>query len=343
MAIENFDKIEYSKWLTDVSKQYKSLQVKASVMVNYSMLQFYWQLGADISAMEGKYKWGSGFYTTISRDLRENIPDVKSFSITNLRYMKYFFQLFSKNGLIHPQVGDEFMAIPWGHIKLIIDKCSDDLKKAEFYVHQVLKNNWSRAVLFNFLDTDLYLRQGKAVSNFQTNLDKITGDLAQEITRDPYNFDFLTIQPQYNERQLKDALMDNIQRFLLELGTGFSFVGREYRLEVGRTEQFIDMLFYHIALHCYVVVEVKIREFEPADMGQISTYVSAVDGLLRKDGDGSTIGILICKNKDNILAKYALAGTAAPIGISEYQLAELLPKSVAEQMPTIEEIENGIK
>jgi predicted nuclease of restriction endonuclease-like (RecB) superfamily len=195
----------------------------------------------------------------------------------------------------------------------------------------------------NFLDTNLYERQGKAVSNFTLTLPLPDSDLAQEITKDPYNFDFLTLTTEYKEKELKDALMGNIQKFLLELGKGFAFVSREYRLEVGNTEQFIDMLFYNIRLHCYIVVEVKIRDFDPRDMGQIGTYVSAVNGILKSDADAPTIGILICKSKDNILAKYAVDSTSEPVGISEYQLTALLEKNFKGTLPAIEDIEKCLE
>lgn len=243
---------------------------------------------------------------------------------------------------ILPQVGAELFGVPWGHIKLIIDKCRHDKEQAVFYVRETLKNNWSRSVLQNWLDTDLYERQGKAISNFQATLPAPQSDLAQELTRDPYNFDFVEITTDYNEKQLKDALIDNVQRFLMELGTGFAFIGREYRLAVGKTEQFLDMLFYHTQLHCYVVVEVKVTDFDPRDMGQLSTHVSAVDGILKRESDAPTLGLLICKTKDNVLAQYAVDAQKSPIGISEYELTHLLPKSVSGLLPTIEEIEKGL-
>jgi predicted nuclease of restriction endonuclease-like (RecB) superfamily len=198
-------------------------------------------------------------------------------------------------------------------------------------------------VLLNFLDTDLYERQGKAVTNFASTLPPEQSELAQEITKDPYNFDFLTLTANYHEKELKEALMDNITKFLLELGKGFAFVGREYRLTVGKTEQFIDLLFYHIKLRSYVVIEVKVTEFEPRDIGQVSTYVAAVDGMLRGEGDGQTIGLLICKTKDEVLAKYATAGVNLPIGISEYELSKLLPEEFKGTLPTIEEIESELR
>ena len=239
-------------------------------------------------------------------------------------------------------LADIFM-IPWGHHRVILDRCKSDSQKALFYVHQTLANNWSRAVLLNWLDTELYERQGKAITNFALTLPAPQSDLAQEMTRDPYNFDFLTIRAQYDERELKDALMNNVQRLLMELGSGFAFVGREYRLVVGQTEQFIDLLFYNYQLHCFIVVEVKVSDFDPRDMGQLSTYVAAVDGILRKENDQPTIGLLICKTKDNVLAQYAANVVKAPIGISEYQLSNLLKDEFKGTLPSIEEIERELR
>ena len=212
-----------------------------------------------------------------------------------------------------------------------------------FYSRKTIENNWSRAVLQNWLDTDLYERQGKAITNFALTLPSPQSDLAQEMTRDPYNFDFLTIRAQYDEKELKDALMNNVQRLLMELGTGFAFVGREYRLVVGQTEQFLDLLFYNYLLHCFVVVEVKVSDFDPRDMGQLGTYVAAVDGMMRKESDNPTIGLLICKTKDNVLAQYAANVMNAPIGISEYQLNNLLKDEFKGKLPTIEEIERELR
>lgn len=234
-------------------------------------------------------------------------------------------------------------SIPWGHHIRIIDKCSDNPDKALFYVRQTLTYGWSRAVLLNFLNTGLYERQGKALTNFQYTLPDVTGDLAQELTKDPYNFDFLSIRKDYNERQLKDALLMNITNFLVELGTGFAYVGREYRLLIGKKEKFIDLLFYNLTIRCYVVVEVNIDEFDSADIGQLGTYVTAVNHLLRKEGmDNPTIGLLICKDKDNLLAQYALESSTQAIGISEYELSKLYPAKVEGTIPSIREIETKL-
>lgn len=345
----------YRKWIEDVSRRFRSSQIKAAVKVNKEMLQFYFSLGRDISSMLQNAKYGSEFYKNISNDLRDVFPDVHSFSVTNLKYMKYFYELYSefenrpqleddlKKNEMYPQLedsfGNNFFCIPWGHNKLIIDRCKGDYEKAIFYVQKTIENNWSRAVLLNFLDTDLYERQGKAITNFSRTLPVAESDLAQAITKDPYNFDFLTLTVRYDEKELKDALMDNITKFLLELGNGFAFVGREVRLEIGETENFVDMLFYNIRLHCYVVVEVKVREFDAKDMGQLGVYMVAVNHQLKGEGDSPTLGLVICKSKDNIKAQYALEASTQPMGISEYDINQFMPEKFKNSLPTIEEIE----
>ena len=244
---------------------------------------------------------------------------------------------------IRQQLVDELFSIPWGHHVQIISKCKGNAQKALFFVLKTKENNWSRSVLLNFLDTDLYERNGKAITNFKSALPEPNSDLAQQMTKDPYCFDFLTLSQQFSEKELKDALMDSIQKFLLELGSGFAFVGREVRIEVGATEKFIDMLFYNIKLECFVVIEVKTRSFRPEDIGQLSAYVGGVNHILKKATDKPTIGLLICKDKDEILAKYTIENFNQPIGISEYELNKLIPENFKGTLPTIQEIEEELK
>lgn len=268
-------------------------------------------------------KYGSGFYKTISNDLKNEFPDVHSFSPTNLKYMRYFFEMYqnvknrqrladvSGNLANHQQVADDLgdeiiFYIPWGHHMVLLDKLKGEPEKALFYVRKTLENNWSRAVLLNFLDTDLYEREGKAITNFALTLPADQSDLAQAITRDPYNFDFLMIRDQYDEKELKDALLDKVENFLMELGTGFAFMGREVRIEVGNTEKYIDMLFYNTQRHCYVVVEVKAGRFDSSYAGQLGTYVVAVNHQMKTENDNPTLGLLVCKDMDKVEAQYAL-------------------------------------
>ena len=244
---------------------------------------------------------------------------------------------------IIPQAEEHLFYIPWGHHKLIIDKLMGQPQKALFYVNKVYENNWSRAVLLNFLDTDLYERQGKAVSNFKSTLPDVQGDLAQQLLKDPYCFDFVQLTDRYNEKELKDALVHNVEKFLLEMGNGFAYMGKEYRIEVGDTELFADMLFYNTHLHCYVVVEVKTEKFDNAFLGQLSGYVSCANHVLRRDGDSPTVGLLICKSKNDVMAQYALEGYAQPLGISEYELSKLYPVNFKSTLPSIEDIERELK
>ncbi|MCQ2229493.1 MAG: PDDEXK nuclease domain-containing protein [Bacteroidales bacterium] len=355
---------EYKTWINNLSLRFKQSQIKAAIKVNSELLQFYWSLGRDIVELKVEERWGQGVMASVSHDLQSALPDVKGLSTSNLYYIKRFYVTYYKLFAKLPQLGEELgkeslpqlgvnisaekmvfnelMSIPWNHHKYIMDKFSKDMPKAMFYVHQTYINNWSRSVLLNFLDTDLYERQGKAVTNFKRTLPEVDSDLAQQITKDPYSFDFLSMTKSYNERELKNALETNIMRFLTELGKGFAYVGREYRIMIGEKEKFIDMLFYHIPLHRYVVIEIKTDEFDSDNIGQLGTYVVAVNHQLKTDRDDATIGLLICKKKDNILAQYALEMTNIPLGISEYELSKLVPENFKSSLPSIEEIENEL-
>ena len=338
---------DYVQWLTELKLRYRNQQLKAAVMVNQAMLVFYWELGKDIAERQFENHYGSGFYKRLSADLMRELPEAKGFSPTNLKYCRYFYDLYSPLFINRQQPVDDLkpedlFLIPWGHHIQIISRCGDNPKKASFYVRKCQELNWSRSVLMKFLDTGLYEREGKAVTNFKSTLPLPQGDLAQEITRDPYNFNFLALDTDYREKELKTALIDNITRFLLELGNGFAYMGKEYRLKVGDTEQFLDLLFYNINLRCYVVIEVKTGEFTPGDLGQLGTYVVAINHILKKPDENPTLGLLICKNKDNVLAKYALESSNVPIGVSEYELAKLYPADFKSTLPTIEEIEREL-
>lgn len=238
----------------------------------------------------------------------------------------------------------DLSSVPWGHHRYIIDKFSKEPQKALFYVRQTIENGWSRAMMLSFFDSDLYDREGKALTNFRNTLPDVDSELAQELTKDPYDFSFTRIRGKYNERLLKDALLANITTFLTELGTGFAYVGKEYRLQIGETENFIDLLFYNLQLSCYIVIEVKIGKLAFGDVGQLGGYVVACNHILRKEGrDNPTIGLLICKEKDRIQAQYALESSTQPIGISEYDLERFYPEKVEGTMPSIEEIEAKLK
>ncbi len=364
---------KYAAWIETLSVRYRQSQIKAAVAVNAEMLKFYFSLGRDIVLMEADQPWGSGFLKRVSLDLKTKMPEAGCFSVNNLVYMRCFFRLYApaiftpqvggkmKNKesfpqieAITPQLGDSIVHrpdedldspvfhIPWGHHKLLIDKFRGEPDKAMFYVHETVKNGWSRAVLLNFLDTRLHERQGRALSNFSVTLPEKDSDLAQELTKDPYCFDFIALTPKYHEKELKDAMMAHIEKFLLELGTGFMLVGREYRLQIGTREKFVDLLFFHMNLNRYIVVEVKTTEFEAEYLGQLGLYVSAVNHLLKKPSHEPTIGLLVCKTKDNTMVKWTLESTQLPIGVSEYRLNESLPKEFANDLPTAAQIESAV-
>ena len=364
---------DYTQWVKNLALRYRKSQIKAAVKVNQEQLFYNYQLGHDIVEMHVEERWGQSVITQLSVDLRNELPEVQGLSKTNLYYCKKFYQLYSQTNEFFRQLGgklelpeftdvSEFFhqlegkvsdkdarqrvlgifMIPWRHHCVIMDKVNGDEQRALFYVHKTIENNWSRAALLNFIGTDLYEREGNAVSNYAATLPAPMSDLAQAITKDPYNFAFAGITNSYNETALKSALLTNITNFLIELGAGFAYVGREYRLEIGNTEKFIDLLFYHLHLRCYVVVEVKVDKFDSKDVGQIGTYMVACNHIMRHPDDNPTIGILICRGKDRLLAQYALESSNQPISISEYDLERLYPTKVAGLIPSIEEIENLI-
>lgn len=346
---------EYEAWVKNLCSRYRASQIKAAVKVNTEMLKYYWDLGRDIVQMNVEKRWGESVIVQLSHDLRQELPGVQGLSKTNIYYCRKFYSLYNSENEFFHQVGgklssEEFFhqvegifRIPWRHHCLIMDRVKGDAKKALFYVRETVNNGWSRAMLMNWIDTDLYERQGKALTNFKTTLPAPNSDLAIELTKDPYNFAFTEVIGRYNERLLKDALLNHISQFLIELGTGFAYVGKEYHLQVGNTENFIDLLFYNLNLSCYVVIEVKIGEFKFADAGQLGGYVVACNHMLRKEGrDNPTIGLLICKSKDKIQAQYALEASNQPIAISEYDLERFYPAKIEGTIPTIEDLEKGL-
>lgn len=348
---------DYTQWAEKLRVRYRESQVRAAVKVNREMLRYYWELGRDIEEMHVETRWGESVIKNLSADLQHNTPNATGLSRTNIYYAKKFYLLYSpytnkckeSNGTtdIVPQpVGqleEMLFSIPWGHHRYLIDRYSNEPEKALFYVKETIKNGWSRDMLLNFINTDMYEREGKALTNFTRTLPDETSELAQELTKDPYNFAFTGITGRYNEQKLKDALLNNISQFLLELGTGFAYVGKEFRLQIGQKEKFIDLLFYNLTLSCYVVIEVKIGEFDFQDIGQLSGYVVACNHILKRVGrDNPTIGLLICRQKDSMLAQYALEGSTLPLGISEYELQHLYPEKVEGTIPSIEELEKKL-
>ena len=362
---------DYRSWVKELKQRYLSARLKASIEANRTLLEYYWSLGRDIASKQYANTYGSGFYKTLSHDLRSEMPEEKGFSENNIRYMYRFYQLYSQLFEKFPQGAEDFASanlpqgvddsktanlphpaeklfveicsIPWDHQRRIIDKCKSDAKKAIFFVRKVIENSWGRDMLLNFLGTDLYERQAKAITNFSKTLPTLQSDLAQQITKDPYVFNFLTMTEDYNERELEDALVANVTKFLVELGTGFAYMGRQYRMQVGEKEIFIDLLFYNTRSHAYCCIELKTGSFEASHLGQLGLYVSAVNHQLKTEHDNPTIGLLICKDKDNIEAQYSLEAYNLPLGISQYELSKLIPNEIKSSLPSIEEIESTLE
>lgn len=338
---------EYKAWIEDIKNRIKQSQVKAAVKVNYELLELYWGIGKDIVAKQKHAKWGDAFLTTMSKDLQRAFPDMSGFSVQNLKSIRYWYKFYNseENGLQPVSqmelVENMVKSIPWGHNQRIMYKCGN-VQEALFYVQKTMDNGWSRNVLEHQIDSGLYNRQGRAVSNFQLKLPEAQSDLAQQTLKDPYNFDFLTLREEYDERELEDALINQITQFLLELGTGFSYLGRQVHLHVGESDFYMDLLFYHVQLHCYVVVELKTEKFKPEFAGKLNFYVTAVNKQMKSEQDNPTIGLLICKDKDDVVAEYALDDISQPIGIAAYELTKVLREEFKSSLPTVEEIENEL-
>jgi predicted nuclease of restriction endonuclease-like (RecB) superfamily len=351
---------EYRDWLKDLKLRVRQAQLKAAVQVNSALLVFYWELGADIVERQKTAKWGSGFLKQLSADLMAEFPDMKGFSYRNIRAIRQWYPFYSigvsnlatgcgqiaaqpapqldADNPIWSQPVAKLVQIPWGHNREIISKCANT-EEALYYVNKTIENNWSRSVLVHQIESGLFQREGQSITNFSETLPAPQSDLAQQLLKDPYTFDFLSLTEDYNEREFETALTEHITKFLLELGAGFAFVGRQKALQVGDRDFFIDLLFYHTKLHCYVVVELKMDEFEPEYAGKLNFYLKAVDEQLRGERDDATIGILLCKSRDRVVVEYALSDIHKPIGVSKYELTRSLPDDLKPSLPSIEELE----
>lgn len=357
---------DYWKWIVSIKDRVQASQIKAAVAVNRELLELYWFLGEQIIEKQKSSQWGDGFLKQMSQDLSSEFPGMKGFSYRNLRRIRQWRefwdglipswpQLVAKSPVNWPQAvanseGKQVVSqlpedvqqlvaqIPWGHNILMIQKL-DSPADALFYVRKTIENNWSRAVLAHQIESGLHLREGQAISNFAATLPAPQSDLAQQLLRDPYQFDFLTLTERHTERELETGLVEHLARFLLELGAGFAYVGRQYRMEVDGEEFFIDLLFYHLRLHSYIVIELKIDKFKPEYAGKLNFYISAVDAQVKTELDQPTIGILICKSKSNIVVEYSLRDLNKPIGVSEYTITQNLPEQLKSSLPSIEQIE----
>ena len=337
----NLETIQYKDFIKNIKQKIQTSQIKAAIKVNEELLRLYWDIASMIVTKQKESKWGDNLIKQMSDDLKEEFPNLKGFSKRNLELMRQWYNYWG-NDEITKQPVSQIFSIPWGHNIAIISKIKNK-NEATFYLNKTIENNYSRAVLIHQIQTNLYNRSSKSISNFETKLPSIQSDLAIQTLKDPYCFDFLNLTQQHNEKELEDALIENMTKFLLELGQGFSFVGRQYRLDIEGNEFKIDLLFYHLKLYCYVVVELKATDFKPEYAGKLNFYTSAIDGEIKSDRDNPTIGILICKSKNNTVVEYALKDIEKPLGVSEYKITDILPDDYKSSLPTIEEIEKELE
>ncbi|MDF1654439.1 MAG: PDDEXK nuclease domain-containing protein [Coxiellaceae bacterium] len=331
---------DYKSFLIDIKSRLRKAKMRAALAVNIELVRFYWQLGADIVEKQKAHQWGSKFLIQLSHDMRNAFPGMQGFSRRNLEHMRRFYSYYPKLVFAKQAVSQ----IPWGHIVRLMQLIETrDIR--EWYAEQTIRNGWSRSVLEMQIQSGLYERQAKGnakISNFHQQLPTKQSQLATEILKDPYNFDFLTIEGRAHERVIEKALITHVRDFLLELGKGFAFVGSQVPITIDDEEFFIDLLFYHLELRAFVVVELKATKFKPEHTGQLGFYLAAVDDLMRKEGDNQTIGILLCQSKSKIVAEYALRNIKGPIGISQYDLAKSLPNDIQVKFPTVKEIETKL-
>lgn len=324
----------YDELLLDLKSRIGQAQVRAAVAVNSELVSLYWSIGRDILIRQQQQGWGAKVVDRLAVDLRRAFPEMKGFSRTNLLYMRAVADAYPDEQFVQQVVGQ----IPWGHNVRILDQVKDSQER-EFYIRQTIQHGWSRPVLEMQIESNLYRRHGSATTNFERTLPAPQSDLARQLLKDPYNFDFLILGQEAHERDLERGLIEHIREFLLELGVGFAFVGSQYHIEVGGQDFYLDLLFYHLRLRAYVVIELKVTEFKPEYAGKMNFYLSAVDDLLRHKGDQPSIGLILCKTKNKVVAEYALRDTQKPIGVSSFQLTESLPEKLQGSLPTIEELE----
>lgn len=327
----------YTDWLADIKGRVSAARQRAVLAANAELMRLYWQIGRDILDRQASQGWGSKVIERLASDLRDAFPEMKGFSRANLMYMRAFAEAWSETEIVQQAVGQ----LPWGQNVLLLTRLKDPALRLR-YAQQASNDGWSRTTLELQIKNRLHERQGQAITNFEARLPSPHSELAHETLKDPYLFDFLGLGDDAHEREIENALVRHITRFLLELGTGFAFIGRQHRLEVAGDEFFIDLLFYHTRLKCYVVVELKATAFKPEHAGQLNFYLSAVDAQIKAPDDKPTIGLLLCKSQNRLVAEYALSGIDKPIGVAEYELVRALPEPLITSLPTVEELENEL-
>lgn len=328
----------YADWLAELKTRIHTAQQRAALAVNRELVLLYWQIGRDILERQAREGWGAKVIDRLAHDLRTAFPDMKGFSRANLMYMRAFAEAWPQAEIVQQAVGQ----LPWGHNLVLLAKLKDSQQRLD-YAQRAIEHGWSRSIMEMQIETRLLEREGKALTNFAERLPAPNTDLARQSLKDPYLFDFLGMGKEADERAIEAALVQHITQFLLELGAGFAFVGRQVRLEVGGDDFFIDLLFYHLKLRCYVVIELKADKFKPEHLGQLGFYLTAVDRQVKTEHDNATIGLLLCKSKNQVVAEYALRDQTQPMGIAEYTLLASMPAELQTSLPSIEQIEQELK
>jgi len=337
--IQNITTPDFFEWITTLKAKIQSARNKLAFSINSQVLELYWEIGRDIAEKQHKSGWGSNFVEKIAEELKLDFPEIKGFSRRNIYAILQWYRFYSEKYQFVPQVVAQ---IPWGHNRLIITKVKD-IDEAEFYCQATIQNAWDRDTLEIQIESKYFFTAGNSIHNFDNTLPVKQSELATQTLKDPYNFDFLGLENDALEKAIEDELTKNITKFLLELGKGFAFLGRQYKIEIGENDHFLDMLFYHTELRCYIVIELKAGKFMPEYAGKLNYYLSAVDSLLRKPEDNPTIGILLCKKKNKIDVEYALRDIHKPMGISEYILTNAIPDNIKPQLPSVEELERELE
>ena len=328
---------EYLNLVQTIKQEIQQAQYKATLSVNKELITLYYNIGKIINEHKS---WGNKFIENLAADIKLSFPNAKGYSVRNLKYMSKFANTYPDEEFVQQAIAQ----IPWGHTITLLDKLSDNTVR-NWYVEKIIENGWSRNVLIHQIESGLYERQAVAdkITNFESRLASPQSELAVQTMKDPYIFDFIPFREDMVERDIEQALVQDVAKLLLELGTGFAFLGNQYHLNVGGDDFYIDLLFYNLNLRCYVVIELKTGEFKPEYAGQLDFYLSAVDGILKNDNDNPSIGLLLCKSKNALVAEYALKDMSKPIGVSEYKVTSELPEALSKQLPSVEDIQKHIK
>lgn len=350
--------LHYSALLADIKQRIGQAQTRAMLAVNAELIRLYWEIGQMLDARQKIEGWGAAVIPRLARDIRNELPEVKGFSERNIKRMLAFYREYRDLEFVPQAVAqiepaekvpqpvalfpqELLSALPWGHHLLLMEKIKDVTTRL-WYMQATLTNGWSRNILQMQIETAAHNRQGKATNNFASRLPPPQSDLARQALKDPYLFDFLTLEEPFHERELETGLIGHLEKFLLELGQGFAFVGRQYHIEIGEQDFYIDLLFYHLRLRCYIVIELKRGAFKPEYAGKMNFYCSVVDDVLRHESDAATIGLILCQQQNEVVAEYALRGVDKPIGVSTFELTRALPSELESSLPTIEQIEREL-